>query len=543
MGAGTMALAPAVTTLPALNTHRVVSDDVDLASFGTLIYIAGTAVGLDPATGTDPISLLGTALINIESAVTGLDLVGFSTDVGNGLRSIPEAILGPLDLGDFDIFVNSLPELLASLPNIFTNLPSIDFSGLPQALEDTLAALPDSWAQLVAALVLPDLPDGILTNGLIGTLGSTFNLLANNSYDISSNESPAINWGPYATPFSGAGTINDLLGVGGAYPGDAVLGGYATVGLIPQIIDDGLPILSQLGVNGLDYLYTTFDHLTSGNILAALAYAPSGVIARAGAVLSVLPTILTNLAGSVVGGVGVVFDKVVQMVSTVVSDLATLNVLGAVGALRSGLLGPAGIPGALVNLTIGAGVQTGPIDFPQDIADNFVPSKRTVVQQGVKDIAAALATPVPVMEAAVCACAPEAAASVSAPEASPVASRGDVVTESAPVVPVAEVPVADVEVPKVEVAEVEVAEVEVPKVEVAEAEVAEVEVAEVEAAESEAAEIEVPKVEAAEVEAPKVEAPKVEAPKVEAPSAVTKVTDEVASVKDRVSNRSARSSR
>ncbi len=525
MGAGTLALAPAVTTLPALNSHRVVSDDVDLASFGTLIYIAGTAVGLDPATGTDPISLLGTGLINIESAVTGIDLVGFSTEVGTALRGLPSEILGALDLGDFDIFLNSLSDLAAFLPNILTNLPPIDFSGLPQALEDTLAALPDSWAQLVAALVLPDLPDGILTNGLIGTLGSAFNLLATNGYDISSNDSPAINWGPYAMPFQGAGTINDFLGIGGVYPGTAQLGGYSAVGLIPQIIDDGLPILSQLGANGLDYLSSTFDLLTSGNILAALAYAPTGVITRAGAVLSVLPTILTNLAGSVVGGVGVVFDKVVQMVSTVVSDLATLNVLGAVGALRSGLLGPAGIPGALLNLTIGAGVQTGPIDFPKDIPDNFVPSTRTVVQQGVKAIAGALATPVPVPDAPVVVLEAPAAAAEAAPVQ---VERRSVVVDAVTA------PVAEVELPKVEVPDVELPKVELPKVELPEVELPKVEVPDVELPKVEVPEAELPEIEVPDVELPKVELPKVEVPDISETPAVSKATDTVSAVRDNV---------
>jgi hypothetical protein len=235
-----------------------------------------------------------------------------------------------------------------------------------------------------------------LSDGLIGTLGSVFNLLATNTYDISSNDSPAINWGPYALPFQGATTINDVMGIGGVYPGDAVLGGYSKVGLIPQIIADGLPILSQVGSNIGDYVSTAIADLTSGDILGGLTYAIAGVIARGGAVLGVLPTILTNLAGSVVGGVGVVIDKVVQLVTSVVTSLSTFDVVGAVGALRSGLLGPSGIPGALVNLTIGAGVQTGPTDFPDDIATTFVPSTRTVVQQGVKAIAGALATPVPV---------------------------------------------------------------------------------------------------------------------------------------------------
>ena len=274
------------------------------------------------------------------------------------------------------------------------------------------------------------------SDGLIGTLGSVFNLLATNTYDISSFDSPAINWGPYALPFSGALTVNDALGIGGVYPGTAQLGGYSKVGLIPQIIADGLPILSQVGSNVGDYVSTAIADLTSGDILGGLTYAVSGVIARGGAVLGVLPSILAGLGGSIIGGVKVVFDKVVQMITNVVTSLSTFDVLGAVGAVRSGLLGPSGIPGALVNLTIGAGVQTGPVDFPQDIPANFVPSTRTVVQQGVKAIAGALATPVPVTavplasarsaaKSAASARAAVAAPDVSAPAAAPAVQDSD----------------------------------------------------------------------------------------------------------------------
>jgi hypothetical protein len=249
------------------------------------------------------------------------------------------------------------------------------------------------------------------------------------------------------------------------------------------------------------------------------------VITRAGAVLSVLPTILTNLAGSVVGGVGVVFDKVVQMVSTVVSDLATLNVLGAVGALRSGLLGPAGIPGALLNLTIGAGVQTGPVDFPQDIADNFVPSTRTVVQQGVKDIAAALATPVPVPDAPVVVLEAPAAAAEAAPVQ---VERRSVVVDAVTA------PVAEVELPKVEVPDVELPKVELPKVELPEVELPKVEVPDVELPKVEVPEAELPEIEVPDVELPKVELPKVEVPDISETPAVSKATDTVSAVRDNV---------
>ena len=59
---------------------------------------------------------------------------------------------------------------------------------------------------------------------------------------------------------------------------------------------------------------------------------------------------------------------------------------------------------SLQNITIGAGQQTGPIEYgppptfeptSDEVAANYVPSVRTVVQGAVKTVATALATPVP----------------------------------------------------------------------------------------------------------------------------------------------------
>ncbi|MDA2991201.1 MAG: hypothetical protein O3B27_06565, partial [Actinomycetota bacterium] len=59
---------------------------------------------------------------------------------------------------------------------------------------------------------------------------------------------------------AGTGVVGSLAWPGlltnplGAAP---ELGGYSSVGLVPQIIDDALPIISQLGYNGSDYLNVT----------------------------------------------------------------------------------------------------------------------------------------------------------------------------------------------------------------------------------------------------------------------------------------------
>ncbi len=311
-------------------------------------------------------------------------------------------------------------------------------------------------------------------------------------------------WAYSGFPGSGAGEQGGLP----VLPAGLALteaGGYSSVGLIPQIIDDALPIISQLGYNGSEYLNATATSVAlagvqlgegiTGAIEDLLSFDIPGALESVVTAISQVGSTLLNAGGFVLTGVvnrlAAVLETTVELVPLLLG--ATLNQLGAVAgsvgavvtnfvdafssgtpiesawnALVDGLLGPSGIPGTLVNLTIGAGVQTGPITTldEADIAANFAPSIRTVVQGGVKSIAGALATPV------------VAAAAAEAPAAAAVAE-----VEAPAAVEVAEVEapaaVAEVEAP----AAVEVAEVEAPAaVEVAEVEVpAAVEAAEVEA--------------------------------------------------------------
>jgi len=266
--------------------------------------------------------------------------------------------------------------------------------------------------------------------------------------------------------------------------GNAALGGYSSVGLIPQVIDDALPIISQLGYNGTDYLQvassslygaafsisegvwnfpaeviTAVGELLGGDpaaavqtligavvepifaagsfLLAGGSYITSGVIARAGALLATIPEILVGLVTTTVGIPSALIGKTVEIVGDVVGSILAFDIEGAWNGVVNGLLGPEGLPGTILNLTIGAGVQTGPIPglTPEDIAANFAPSIRTAVQSVVKTVAGALATPVPASTAAVSAAetrtavaAPAAAAVEAAPAAEVTAGEA----ESAP---------------------------------------------------------------------------------------------------------------
>lgn len=288
-------------------------------------------------------------------------------------------------------------------------------------------------------------------------------VLATNYLFSSASPTSAANW-----PFANFGTTLGGLPFLPAALTNSALGGYSAVGLLPQIIDDALPIISQLGYNGSDYLqvastglYGAAFSLSEGvwnlpggiidaagefiggdpagaiqtlvdtfigpvieagsYLLASGGYILTGVVTRASALLASVPEILTGLVGTAIGIPSVLISKTVSIVSDVVTNLLSFDIEGTWNAAVNGLLGPSGLPGTVINLTLGAGVQTGPITTPGGIAENFVPSVRTAVQSLVKTVAGDLATPVPTSAAAVSPAAARAAAAAPVVEATPAA--------------------------------------------------------------------------------------------------------------------------
>lgn len=244
-----------------------------------------------------------------------------------------------------------------------------------------------------------------------------------------SNPSNAASW-PYAnfgTTFGTPPANYPLLP--GALQTDA-LGGYSSVGLVSQIIDDALPIISQLGYNGLDYInytgnavffagetltqavWTAVGEALMGNfpgalatisgavsdaggaLLAAGSFVLQSVVTHASAVVGTLVGSLPTLVGVTVAQASVVAASVTAVITNTVAALGGGNIEGAWNSVVDGLLGPSGIPGTLLNLSVGAGVQAGPIVTPDaaGIEKVFVPSIRTVVQTFVKEITADLQT-------------------------------------------------------------------------------------------------------------------------------------------------------
>ena len=272
------------------------------------------------------------------------------------------------------------------------SLPSIN---VPAAAQVALAAFDSPLAQLFATL-------DVANNYLL---------------DSASNPLVAENW-----PFAGFGTT---FGVPPAnYPllpaalADPSLGGYSSVGLVSQFIDDALPLISQLGYNGLNYLNITGNALfgagaeltqslwtagglvLQGNIPGALAtvsaaitdagqallfaggYVFNNVIAKASAVVATLVGSLPTLLAVTAAQAAVVAASATAVITNTVTALSLGNLEAAWNYTVDGLLGPSGIPGTLLNLSIGAGIQTDAITTPDaaGIEAVFVPSTRTLVQ-------------------------------------------------------------------------------------------------------------------------------------------------------------------
>jgi hypothetical protein len=323
------------------------------------------------------------------------------------------------------------------------SLPSIN---VPAAAQVALAAFDSPLAQLFATL---DLGNQYLLSAADPTLAEVI--------------SPVWPFANFGTTFGVPPTNYPLLPT---VLGTAALGGYTSVGLLPQFIDDALPIISQLGYNGLNYLnitgnalfgagaeltqslWTAGGLLLQGNIPGALAtisdaittagqallfaggYVFNNVIAKASAVVNTLVGSLPTLLAVTAAQAAVVAASATAVITNTVTALSLGNLEAAWNYTVDGLLGPSGIPGTLLNLSIGAGIQTGPITTPDatGIAAVFVPSTRTVVQATVKEITADLqvqapAASVPVARSARSAASVRAAAVKAAPaaEATPAA--------------------------------------------------------------------------------------------------------------------------
>ncbi|MCX6489326.1 MAG: hypothetical protein NT156_15400, partial [Mycobacterium sp.] len=335
------------------------------------------------------------------------------------------------------------------------SLPAIN---VPTVAKVTLAGLDSPISELLGSVILGG------------------QLLFNTSPDVTDADL----WGPTAFQQGGVPIFPAALET------DA-LGGYSSIGLLPQIIDDALPITRQLGINGSDYLNVAVAGLSAAGIalsegvwnaagdlltldipgaLATLAasisdagtlalgsgaYVLSGVVTRAQAVVEAVIGSLPLIIGATVAQISLVVNKTIGVVT---DTFAATTFEDGWNAAIDGIFGATGIPGTILNVTIGAGQQTAPITtFPPteaDIAAAYVPSVRTVVQSAVKGVANALATPVPgAVPVAAAPAASAASARAAAVEAAPAAEAPAAdSSEAAPAAEAAEAPAAEVAAPK-----------------------------------------------------------------------------------------------
>ena len=352
------------------------------------------------------------------------------------------------------------------------SLPAIN---VPTVAKVTLAGLDSPISELLGSVILGG------------------QLLFNTSQDVTDRDL----WGPTAFQIAPTAPAPDA-GSAPVFPAALVtdaLGGYSSIGLLPQIIDDALPITRQLGINGSDYLNVAVAGLSAAGIalsegvwnaagdlltldipgaLATLAasisaagtlalgsgaYVLSGVVTRAQAVVEAVIGSLPLIIGSVVAQLNLVVNTTIGVVT---DTFAASTFEDGWNAAIDGIFGATGIPGTILNITIGAGQQTGPIPYgpltavppltptEESIAANYVPSVRTVVQSAVKGIANALATPVPgAVPVAAAPAASAASARAAAVEAAPAAEAPAAdSSEAAPAAEAAEAPAAEVAAPK-----------------------------------------------------------------------------------------------
>ena len=338
-------------------------------------------------------------------------------------------------------------------------------------------SLPSINVPTVANVTLAGLDSPI--SELLGTVLVGGQLLFNTDQSVAN---PVL-WGPSAL-FQAAPWLTNPLN-----------GGFSSIGLLPQIIDDALPIIRQLGINGSDYLNVTVAALSGAGIalsegvwnaagdlltldipgalttlydgisaagtllLGAGAYVLSNVVARAQAVVELAIASAGYLVEATVTQIGAVVARTVQIVE---QTFAATTFEEGWNTAIDGIFGPSGIPGLVLNLTIGAGQQTAfipPGEGPNTngtapLGTNYIPSTRAVIQSAGYQIADALTVTAPTT-------ASSAAAAPAAPAASAASARAAAVEAAS----AAEAPVADSSeaAPAAEAAEAPAAEVAAPK--------------------------------------------------------------------------------
>jgi hypothetical protein len=279
----------------------------------------------------------------------------------------------------------------------------------------------------------------------------------------------AVEMTAFANPFNAIlGSFNlvnnDLFNGFATYPGDI------PQGIFPQLLDNPLPILRQVGDNLSYYggnaiaalltgptssanvfatmvwtlpeqLSTAFGELLSGDFPAALETLAQTFIApipfiidgfvnaistpivnafqHTLQVVTALPGIIAGGLGDLVGGVSLLTGFAIGAVTDVVTQLASFNIEGAWNTYVEAALSPSGFPGLLEQLTLGPG-------FTDPDTGDFFNSIRGWATEAQNTIRVALTSVASTTEEE----APSAAA-LAAPAAAVAASDAKVASDSA----------------------------------------------------------------------------------------------------------------
>lgn len=280
-----------------------------------------------------------------------------------------------------------------------------------------------------------------LTNpitALISTGGLAIDYLINGQYALGAGGGAA-NWGSGMGTNSGIGDVVNGL-IYNAYipsPGPGYLPNIKNVGLVPNFLSAPFPVGTQVVNNWLGYAGVIVD--TGAQVLgdlSSLLWAPVGItVAIANAIISgqisTIPAIIqagitaaiggvTDAIQATVAGAQYILGSIVTKAQALVTNLSaalpqvvtvlqgqaaalTLSVQNNVTAITTAiatgnvetiwnqvvtsLLSPTGIPGTLLNLSLGAGVQLNPAD-----PTTYVPSVRATVQTLGQSVKGALGT-------------------------------------------------------------------------------------------------------------------------------------------------------
>jgi len=283
-------------------------------------------------------------------------------------------------------------------------------------------------------------------SALYNSVNLGIDYLINGNYSLDTGGG-ATNW-----PAAGISDYtNSVLPFGYWNDASGYLPAITNIGLIPNFITVPFPVGFQIADNWIGYTNTAYqaaaqvidaglnllwapvglsiaivEDLASGNIAdipvqiqATLAYAVAQIqdavaaviggagviaanfVAKATAAVQVLAAAVPAALANVPRRLGVIAASATTAISNITTALSTGNVEGAWNAAVAGLLGPTGVPGTVVNLTLGAGVQTGDVSDSTTYYANVVPSIRNEVQSLGQGLSLALASTAPLPTAAV----------------------------------------------------------------------------------------------------------------------------------------------